>query len=241
MCDVCGGAAPPGRVAPEDREAVRALAAIPGISESRAHHLVARGFRDFADIVRLALPEDAVRQGVHHAIVRKAMLTELVARPERQVSGARCTMCGAAWLINAMRCAACGSSADLELDPVVIEEKLQELTGEIVDLSTDPDFREMPGEIRTELLRAFGGVPREDLLRENCRHQVEAWRAKGFDVTRIEALLDQDLEAFPARSARLIRTQVMKKAVGGRYRCPLCEVLLQSTAEVCGNCGARFS
>lgn len=240
-CDVCGGVTEPERTPPEDREAVQALASVPGISEARAKDLVARGFRDFSDVIRLALPESAVRLGLHHTIARQALLADLVARPERQVSGARCPTCGAAWIVNATRCAACGSSADLDLDPEVVEYKLQEITGEIVDLATDPDFQGMPEAVRGELLAAFGGVREEDLLREECRHQIEAWRTKGFDVTQIELLLEENLQDFRARSVRLIRAQVMKKAEGGRYRCPLCEVRLQSTAAECGNCGARFS
>ncbi len=86
--------------------------------------LAAKGFRDFADVVRLALPESAVRQGLHHTIARKVLLADLVPRPQRAVSGARCPMCGAAWLADATRCASCGSTFGLELDPVAIEQRL---------------------------------------------------------------------------------------------------------------------
>lgn len=220
---------------------MKSLASVPGITEERAKALVEKGFRDFADVVRLALPESAVRLGLHYAIARKVMLADLVARVERQVSGARCPMCGAAWVVNASRCAACGSAADLQLDPLIVEQKLQEITGEIVDLASDDDFRQMPYEIRTDLLEAFGGVSSEDLLREECLHQIEAWRSKGFDVAPVERILEEDLAQFRKKSARLIRAQVMKKADSGKYRCPLCEVRLESTAEECGNCGARFS
>jgi hypothetical protein len=238
-CDACGAA-----MACEDRddpEARNALASIPGITEERARNLVAQGFHDFSDIVRLALPEGAVRLGLHHTIARKALLLTLAARPERRVSGARCPMCGAAWLAGGIRCAACGSSFDARLDPDVVEQKLQEITGEIVDLGADADFQEMPPDIRTEFLQAFGGLNPEDLLREECRHQIEAWRLKGFDVVGVERLLEEDLTRFRERSTRLIRAQVMKKAESGKYRCPLCEVRLASTAEECANCGARFA
>ena len=152
-----------------------------------------------------------------------------------------CPMCGAAWLANATQCEACGSSFDLDLNPVNIKEKLQELTGEVVDLTTDEDFLAMPDDVQNELLQAVGGVSQEDLLREECRHQIEAWRTKGFDVAPVERILEEDLTYFREISARLIHAQVMKKAESGTYRCPLCEVLLESTAEECGNCGARFS
>jgi len=240
-CDACGGSTIGEREPPKDREAIRALASVPGISDDRARALVAKGFRDFSDVVRLALPESAVRLGVHHTIARRALLLDLVARPERLMSGARCPMCGAAWLANATRCAACGSGSDLGLDPAVVEQKLQEITGGIVDLATDEDFLGMPEEVRTELLDVFGGLTPEDLLREECGHQVEAWRMKGFDVEPVERILTDDLLHFRERTARVIRAQVMKKATAGRYRCPLCEIALERTVEECGNCGARFA
>src|SRR2546430_5735645 len=175
-CDACGGFTVGEPERPSDREAVRTLSSVPGISESRAKELVAKGFLDFSDVVRLALPESAVRLGVHHAIARKALLLDLVARKEPRATGARCPMCGAAWLAHATRCAACGSSFDLALDPVVMEQKLQEITGEIVDLAIDEDFRGMPESVRDELMQAFGGVRPEDLLHEEYEHQVEACR-----------------------------------------------------------------
>jgi len=224
-----------------DREAVRSLASIPGMSDERAKELAAKGFRDFADVVRLALPERAVRQGLHHTIARRVLLADLVPRPQRSVSGARCPMCGAAWLANATRCASCGSAFGLELDPVAIERWLEEITGDLVNLAEDDDFQGMPEDVRNEILQAFGGVTRDDLLREEYAHQIEAWRTKGFDVAHVEHLLEADLPNFRKRSARLIRLQVAKKADSGRYRCPLCEVRLESIAEECSNCGARFS
>ena len=240
-CDACGGFTVGEPEGPSDREAVRTLSSVPGISESRAKELVAKGFLDFSDVVRLALPDSAVRLGVHHAIARKALLLDLVTRKEPDATGARCPMCGAAWLVHATRCVACGSSFDLALDPVVMEQKLQEITGEIVDLAMDEDFQGMPESVRDELLQAFGGVSPEDLLREEYEHQVEAWRRKGFDVTSVELVLAEDLPHFRERTPQLIRAQVMKKAESGKYRCPLCEVAVDQMAEECGNCGARFA
>ncbi len=240
-CDACGA---PMKVEPltsEERDAFRSLASVPGISEDRAKELAAKGFRDFADVVRLALPESTVRQGLHHTIARKVLLADLVPRPQHSVSGARCPMCGAAWLANATRCASCGSTFGLELDPVAIEQRLEQITGDLVNLAADEDFQGMPEDVRNEILQAFGGVTREDLLREEYTHQIEAWRTKGFDVARVEHLLEEDLSNFRERSARLIRLQVAKKADSGTYRCPLCEIRLESAAEECGNCGARFS
>ena len=240
-CDACGAPMKLANATLADREAVRSLASIPGMSDERAKELAAKGFRDFADVVRLALPERAVRQGLHHTIARRVLLADLVPRPQRSVSGARCPMCGAAWLANATRCASCGSAFGLELDPVAIERRLEEITGDLVNLAEDDDFQGMPEDVRNEILQAFGGVTRDDLLREEYAHQIEAWRTKGFDVAHVEHLLEADLPNFRKRSARLIRLQVAKKADSGRYRCPLCEVRLESIAEECSNCGARFS
>lgn len=240
-CDACGAPLDETIAKPSDEEAVRALTAVPGITEVHARELVAHGFRDFADIVRLALPEGAIQHGLHYAIARKAMLADLAPRTEREAPDIRCPMCGAAWLEDAARCAACGSSPDLELDPGVIEDRLHELTGEILDLASDPDFQGMPEDVRRDLLQAFGGLDEDDLLREEGRHQIDAWRAKGFDVVPLERLLEIDPKGFREISSRLIRAQVMKKEEVGRYRCPLCDVRLESTAEECENCGARFA
>ena len=240
-CEACGGLTVGEPEGPSDREAVKSLSSVPGISELRAKELVAKGFRDFSDVVRLALPENAVRLGLHHTIARKTMLLDLVTRREEPASGAQCPMCGAAWLAHATRCAACGSSFDMPLDPVVMEQKLQEITGEIVDLATDEDFQGLSEAVRKELMQAFGGVSPEDLLREEYEHQVEAWRRKGFDVKPVEHILTEDLPHFRERTAKLIRAQVMKKGESGRYRCPLCEVAVDRTAEECENCGARFA
>lgn len=239
-CDTCGAPVNLERPRREDREAVRALASVPGITEARAADLVAKGFRDFADVVRLALPPSAVRQGLHYAIARKVMVADIAPRRERPETGARCPMCGAAWPADSSRCSACGSAFDLELSTVLVDQKLQEITGEIVDLALDKDFQAMPEDVRNDLVQAFGGASPEDLLREEGRRQIEAWRTKGFDVAPIERLLEEDLEHFGERSIRLIRAQVMKNGESGKYRCPLCEVQLESSAAECGNCGARF-
>ncbi|HEY7516162.1 MAG TPA: hypothetical protein VIC87_16855 [Vicinamibacteria bacterium] len=241
LCDTCGADMGTRPRKPEDHEAVLLLASIPGISETRARELVARGFRDFADIVKLALPESAVRKGLHHAIARRALLVDLEPKATARTNGRRCSVCGAAWLVGADRCAACGSSRVEEHDAKAIGRKLQEVTGEIVELAQDEDFRGMPPEVREELLEAFAGVNEEEILREEYRRQTEAWRAKGFDVTALEGLLAGDLSAFRECSVRLIRSQIRKRSEHGRFRCPLCDVILPAAAEECENCGAQFA
>jgi rubrerythrin len=238
-CDACGSALaerPPG---PRDEDAVRSLASVPGISEARARDLVSRGFRDFSDVVRLALPDAAVSKGLHHAIARKVLLSTLGKAPEPTMD-VRCPACGTPWLVGFDRCVICGAAADVAVDVEALERKLQEVTGEIVDLAADEDFRGMPADVREELLAAFGGMDEAELLREDYGRQIEAWRRKGFDVAPLERLLREDLARFQERSVRIIRAEMMKKAEGGRFRCPLCEIVIESAAEECPNCGARF-
>src|SRR5439155_11858898 len=69
-CDACGGFTVGEPERPSDREAVRTLSSVPGISESRAKELVAKGFLDFCDVVRLSLTDSVVILGVRHAIVK---------------------------------------------------------------------------------------------------------------------------------------------------------------------------
>lgn len=240
-CDACGSSIRartiPGK-APE--AAVAALLAVPGITEARARELAARGFRDFSDIVRLALPEKSVRMGLHHAIARKALLSAMVPGPHAEETGGPCPICGTPWRAGEEACRACGTSAERALDREVLEAKVVEVTGELVDFADDPDFREMPSDVREDLLRALGGLDEAEILRDEYRRQIDAWRRKGFDVGPLEALLAEDLATFQERSVRLVRTQMMKKAQSGSFRCPLCEVRIPSAAEECGNCGARF-
>ena len=240
-CDACGASTVRVQDGPRAREAVTALASVPGISAEQAKDLVARGFQDFSDVVRLALPEMAVQQGLHHAIARRALLMDLIDEPERPETEAPCSKCGAAWIGIADRCATCFSASAFDLNPDLMEQKLGQITGEIVDLDLDDDFLGMPEAVRDEYVQVFAGADPEAFLREECEHQIAAWRQKGFDVAGVEQLLEQDLSRFREGGTRLIRLQVMKKVGSGTYRCPLCEISVGSTAEECGNCGARFA
>ncbi|OGS66512.1 MAG: hypothetical protein A3K59_08505 [Euryarchaeota archaeon RBG_19FT_COMBO_69_17] len=240
-CDACGSSIRP-RVPPAKAPdaAVAALLAVPGITEARARELAARGFRDFSDIVRLALPEKAVRMGLHHAIARKALLSAMAPGGPADEAAGPCPICGTPWRAGEEACRACGTSSERTLDREALEAKVAEVTGELVDLADDPDFREMPSDVREELLLALGGLDEAEILRDEYRRQIDAWRRKGFDVRPLDALLAGDPGTFQERSVRLIRAQMMKKAESGSFRCPLCEVRIPSTAEECGNCGARF-
>ncbi len=240
-CDACGTTMGPERRTVEDKASVLALTSVPGISEARARELAARGFHDFSDIVRLALPASAVSKGLHHAIARKILLSAIGGKDEVREPDARCPTCGAPWLPDLDQCFACGSIAEPSVDLEALEAKVREVTQEIVDLANDPDFQEMPDDIREELLRAFGGLDEAQLLREDFGRQIEAWRTKGFDVRPLEKLLEDDVRGFQEKSVRIIRAQMMKKADRGGYRCPLCEVRVAADAVECENCGARFA
>ena len=240
VCDACGASLGPGPRGPADEEAVRLLASVPGISEENARVLVAKGFRDFSDIVRLALPDAAVRKGLHHAIARRALLADLPARKRAAGPSSACPVCGSPWPVGADRCPVCGSAATTDLPVESVERKLREVADELVTLGDEEDVEDIPEDIRKELLDAFAAIDPEDVVRDEYRRQIEAWRAKGFVVAPLEDLLAKDLEAFRERGVRLIRAQLLKKLDRGTFRCPLCDVALPPEAEVCENCGARF-
>ncbi len=213
----------------------------PGITEAQARELVARGFHDFSDVVRLALPESAVKQGLHHAIARRALLAEIAPKVRRVAKGDRCPVCGSRWPKDAERCPTCGSAATTVLRVEQTEQEVERVAGEIIGASGETDFRERLETIRRGIEDTFQGVDPKDLMREEYGRQIDAWRAKGFDVTPLEALLAADVDEFRKQAVRLIRGQIRRKAVGGAPRCPLCNEALAPEATECGNCGAKFA
>ncbi len=241
VCDACGTALPREPEGPDDEEAVRLLASVPGISETRAKALVAKGFRDFSDIVRLALPDAAVRMGLHHAIARRALLADLSAGKTGRAASGDCPVCGAAWPREQDRCPVCGSSAELRFPVEAMGKDLEHVADGLAALGEDEDVEDLPADVRRDLVDAVGTIDPNDLVREEYRRQIEAWRSKGFVVAPLEDLLATDLNAFRERSVRLIRLQLRKKREGGTFRCPLCESSLAPEAESCANCGARFN
>jgi len=233
-CDGCGASLGLDPEHPGDPEAVRLLASVPGISEERAKILVAQGFRDLSDITRLALSESDVRRGLHHTIARRLLLAGLAPRGPTPAPACRCPACGAQMVADSDRCATCGSATSTGIPREAVEQKLQTVASEIVALAQDED-------VRRELLSALGGLSSEDVMQDEYRHQIDAWRDRGFDVTALDSLLATDLEGFRERSVRLIRAQIRKRSQGGEYRCPLCEARLPAAATECENCGAKFA
>src|SRR3990172_1569609 len=78
-CDACGGAVEPPHT-PEIQGAIARLAHLPGVDDAAARRLVARGFADPADVLKLALPERAVRLGLHRTLARRLTLGEMPTR-----------------------------------------------------------------------------------------------------------------------------------------------------------------
>src|SRR5438094_9378885 len=95
-CDACGASTVRVQDGPRAREAVTALASVPGISAEQAQDLVARGFRNFSNSVRPPFPERPFRQGPIPATARPALLRDLIARPKRPKTKPPVPKCGPA-------------------------------------------------------------------------------------------------------------------------------------------------
>ena len=239
-CDACGSPIGPEPRGAPNEEAVRLLSSIPGITDEQVRALFDKGFRDLSDLIRLALPETAIQKGLHHAIARRLLLANLSPDSAPSLSGVPCPVCGTPGNGGADRCPVCGSATSIGHAAASVGRELQEMTEGIAALANDQDVRGMPDDVRKELFDAFADLTAENLLRDECRRQMDAWRAKGFVVAPLEDLLATDLDAFRERGVRLIRAQIRKKVDAGAYRCPLCNVVLAPEDEVCENCGAKF-
>jgi uncharacterized OB-fold protein len=242
VCDACGRGIE-GELDESEERAVRAFSLVPGMDEGTARRLYARGFREFADVIKLGLPDSAVRKGLHHTISRKILLGAVVPKASHRIGRTTCMACHAIVLETETKCPACGAAVGPEAEEAFIEKKLAEVQGSLTPLAEDPDFRSMPDPVREEILREISTMlvspsPPSDA---ELRAQIEAWRRKGFDVDPILVLLAQHPNNFRERAVRLIRSQIRKKMEGGMFRCPLCDVYLEPAAEECGNCGARFA
>ncbi len=242
VCDACG-AGVAADLDDSEEEAVKAFALVPGLDERTARNLYAKGFRDFADVIKLALPPAAVRRGLHHTISRKILLSSVAPKAPARQDLTRCLACRVIVAESETKCPACGAALGPEAEEAYIKQTLAGVRGSLTTLSEDPDFRAMPEEVRQEILRAMEGMlggpePLED---DEIHRQIEAWREKGFDVEPVLLLLAQHPSNFRDRAVRIIRAQIRKKMEGGMFKCPLCEERLEATAEECGNCGAKFA
>jgi len=238
-CDACGGDVEP-PPAPDVDEAAARLARLPGLDAATARRLAARGFRDASDLLRLALPERAIRKGLHRAIARRMTLEEM--HPAAHVrKTVPCPTCGVPRDPKAGRCLACGSPWERGASPEDVQHRIEEVAGEVYDLAADPDFRGLPSEVKEEILEAFEGAGLTTSLESEYEDQFREWRSRGIDTRELERILrEEGSEAFRAKFVRVVRAQVLKVRRGGRFLCPLCEAPIEATVEECGNCGAKF-
>src|SRR3990170_1805584 len=164
------------------------------------------------------------------------------AAPKRQ-DRTRCLACRAVVPESETTCPACGAALGPEAEQAYMEKTLAGVRGSLEVLSEDPDFQSMPEAVRREILSAMEGMLQGPEATEDDEYtrQIEAWREKGFDVEPVILLLAQHPSNFRERAVRIIRAQIRKKMEGGMFKCPLCEERLESTAEECGNCGAKFA
>ncbi|TLZ64517.1 MAG: hypothetical protein E6K13_02250 [Methanobacteriota archaeon] len=242
-CDACGS-----KIASDlddaEEDAVDGFALVPGMDEATARRLYARGFRDFADVIKLGLPESAVRRGLHHTISRKILLKSVTpkAAPSR-VGRTTCLQCHATVLESEAACPSCGAPLGADAEIAFIEEKLSEVQSSHAPLAEDPDFKSMPMVVRQEILQEIGTMLLAPSLPTDTEFaaQIEAWRERGFDVEPVLLLLSQHPNNFRERAVQLIRSQIRKTMDGGLFKCPLCEMYLEPTAAECSNCGAKFT
>ena len=239
VCDRCGGDVEPAAT-PDVDEAAKRLARLPGLDAAAARRLAARGFRDPADLLRLALPERAVRKGLHRAIARRMTLGEI--HPETRVrKTVPCPTCGVPRNPKVARCPACESPWERAVSPEAVQRQIEEVTGEIYDLAEDPDFRGLPSEVREEILEAFEGAGLTTAFDSEYNAQLQEWRKRGIDTRELERILrEEGSDAFRAKFVRIVRAQVLKTQRDGRFLCPICDVEIEATVEECGNCGAKF-
>lgn len=238
-CDACGGdVAPP--AGPDLDKAAAQLARLPGLDPAAARRLASRGFRDASDLLRLALPERAVRKGLHRAIARRMTLDELgpATKVRKMVA---CPTCGVPRDPKGARCPACDSPWEREVSAEDVRQRLEEVSGEVYDLAKDPDFRDLPADVKEEILDAFEGAGLATSVESQYEEQFREWQARGIDTRELERILrEEGSEAFKAKFMALVRAQVLKIRRGQRFLCPLCEVSIEAIAEECENCGAKF-
>src|SRR2546426_8315625 len=75
QCSSCGSTPPPAEEAPDDT--VQRLTLLPGIDDSTAQWLYGHGINDPADLVKIGLPENAIRHGLHRTLARRATIQDL--------------------------------------------------------------------------------------------------------------------------------------------------------------------
>ena len=260
VCDVCDESLRmPKELQDEDRE-LKHLMMIAGVSKDAARALWMQGIRDFSDLMKLALPQRAIKMGLHRTIARKMMMAEFVRRGPSGDS-ANCPICSGPYDPETGFCEKCKYSPLPDWSERWIRERLDKITDGVENLCADPDFESMPdeekkqvlGEVNemlepafneerlvSELEKVFGTLDKQKEELSQYRMQIEAWRRKGFDVSSLEQLLDKDVEEFRLNCVKIMRLQIRNRQKEFKFLCPLCEAGVEPDVKECPNCGAIF-
>src|SRR5881397_2162083 len=127
-CDACGSKIG-GDLDDAEEDAVDGFALVPGMDEATARRLYARGFREFADVIKLGLPESAVKRGLHHTISRKILLRSVVPKAPHRIGRTTCVACHTNVLETETKCPACGAALGPDAEVAAIEKRLAEVQG----------------------------------------------------------------------------------------------------------------
>jgi len=213
---------------------------MPGIDDRTARWLYGHGYADPSDVLKLGLSDRAVRLGLHRTLARKVNLGEMRNAP-RIRKEVPCAVCLTPKPSAAATCPACGVRAERQPTMEEIEGQLAQVVGEVDDLASDPDFREMPTDLRDEILDAFDPIPGASATGTSHAQQFEEWRSHGIDTSPLEQLLREEGEgAFRGKFAEIVRGQVAKREPGPRSSCAICEEAVSPSDRLCDNCGAKL-
>lgn len=240
-CSDCGNPLQAADDAPD--EALQGLTRLPGIDDSMARSLFGHGINDPADLLRIGLPDHAVRTGLHRTLARKATMQEL--HPLSLRTEVPCGVCETPKASADAVCSACGARGERGPTVADIQYQLAQVVGEVNDLEADPDFLGMPSDLRAEILHAV----REDTTQAAMRiasptiaSQFVEWRSRGIDTVPLERVfIEEGEEAFRGKFALILRRQFAKRRKAGRFWCTVCNQELASDDGECDNCGAKFT
>lgn len=240
QCVACGK---PEAVHDAPADNVERLTRLPWVDEGTARWLYQQGYAEPSDVVKIALPEHAIRLGLHDLLVRGATRQEL--RPISLRDEVPCEVCATPRAAADVACSVCGASGDRGPTSEEIQRQLAQVVGEVEDLEADPDFLGMPRDLRNEILEAVREEPSHlaamQIVSPTFAMQFEEWKSRGIDTLPLERVfLEEGEDAFRGKFAPILRRQIAKLREGGRFWCTICNLELDPDAEECENCGAKF-
>jgi len=260
VCDVCDEKLKPLEPAKDAEASMKSLMIVAGISQEAARTLYGQGIHDFSELVKLALPQKAVKLGLHKTIARRMMMAEFIKQGKKFDEGV-CPVCQSSFDVETGFCPKCKYSPLPEGSEDWIKERIDKVTGELENLSRNPEFLGMPDESRKQVIdelnedlesgeneekiiaemeSVFEEVDAEDEQKQQYRLQIQGWREKGFDVSELEKLLDTDMEKFRKECVKLMRSQIRRQRDELEYECAMCQTRVQADAKDCPKCGATF-